>query len=151
LLGLFAFANIAKHNHRAGDGTILADRNTGVFYGKSGAVFAPQDLVVPVADRAPGQAVVHRALLYRIGAAIGPGMVDQGMDLLSDQLIGLEAQHGQSGWIDEVHQSILAHAKNTFFYEFKQQSAAFLGLLEARLILFQFGRSFFNTKLQLII
>ena len=112
--GFLALGNIAEHHHAPRDGAVLGNRHTAVFYVKMGAVFAPQDFIVDLGDRAPGQGVMHRTFLDRIGGSVGMRMVNQAMNLFAEHFFSRKSQHGQSSRIDKIDQSVFPGSKDAF-------------------------------------
>ncbi len=128
LLLLFAQGDVGETDDRAHDGAVLQHRRGAIFDRQTGAVLAPEELIVNAAGLAVLVGGVHRTFFLGIIAAVGPVMVEGGVRWLPDQFLRRESQHPAGRRVHEGDAPFGVRAENALGARFKNEPGAFLGL-----------------------
>ena len=96
-----ALGDIGEGDDRAADDPVMHELARDVFHREGGAVLAPEDLVVHAHRLFGVQRRLDRAVLVRIGRAVGLGVVDQLVRVSADNLIHRIAEHAGAGFVAE--------------------------------------------------
>src|ERR1700721_871758 len=113
LFGPFPPRNVDEGDDCASCLTLLYDKIRPILYGKAGAVFSPEDLIVSVDPLTFLKAHINRTFFEGIGRAVFTGMVLQRVHVLGQQLPGIAvAEHARSRSIGEKTSTFCIAAEN---------------------------------------
>src|SRR5579883_731835 len=93
------FGDVVEGHDRADDLILLTNRGAGVLDDEAIPIFSPEHLVAGVVNLAILEGTVDRTLVNRIGAAVGTGMVNRGVEILAVKFCDLVAKHPCCRWI----------------------------------------------------
>ncbi len=127
------FGDVAKDHHGTGEDLALVDRRRDVLDADRPAVLAPEHLVFDPVDLLEAEGLVDRAFLRWVEFAVEVMMVDLGMDVLAQKVVGGPAQHFLRGAVDECRLALGVDAIDAFARSIQDQLVLLLELGKERL------------------
>ena len=101
-----ALGDVGKRDHRAPHRTLIDDGVAGILHRKRAAIAPPEHLSVDAAGQPLAKGVEDGTEPFRIGRAVGPGVVCDVVHVAPQQLGRLVADHLRPGGVDEHAQPV---------------------------------------------
>ena len=109
-----ALGHVAKDHDGPGKDLVMVDRGRNILHLDRFSVLSPEDFILDPVDLFGSEGLVNRAVMSVIDASVDVVVVDDVVDRLAKQVVGVPSQHLLSGSVDEGRVSLRVDAVDAF-------------------------------------